>query len=648
MRRADSSGGTSAQVEPPLERGQLVLYWATSARWYFARVVTVRGGDVRLRWFDGSPVAWGPRDQVESLQAAFGNRQRRWSLRRAQLAFALFGREFERLPTPKLQQVQRVLRKAGISFEPAVWPTAGTRIRLQLERTAGRPRGKRLDPAVATLLPQWIEPFVLPHSSRDPLGLQAPAEKLVNEVLPGLTVFTFRAGYYGFLCWAIRTVNAMRGEELPGRSTRNDVLNAFERALVLCEFLHHGRDDDSCNLLGQRSKARLLDGGPRFGVPDRILKNQYSAGSFRLFATSLVSLRLADDAQELGADGQLPLRLTLLGTRLANAFAQCLDESRFISFALGPHTRAEDVLCGWGKTLCFSCIARRERFRNPLLDGLLLGNSQDAEKRYRTVKLLFDEGFLDGEAGDATQASDGIGEDDAGLLDEGDVQGRWLDSLDIVLHFYGCSWEADKRALQALAVFELLSLGLTAIFRAAVCWVNASTPVEICGLAESISKAGKHAAVWKLPMQDARPATARQLAHALFDCANGGGDLRGTEAAAIGGALLVRVLSDRLFGQVRDDIARSAGEALELVDWLRSQRHRSLAHALPELLQRMAERHKLVSERKNRQTWLLCEDGGKLARDDLHELGLALHALRFPQLGSLAHDLGLCEEHLHG
>jgi hypothetical protein len=84
---------------------------------------------------------------------------------------------------------------------------------------------------------------------------------LVNEVLPGLTVFTFRAGYYGFLTWAIRSVNALSRDEVPRRTSRREVLHASERALALCEFVHHGLDDDSCRLIGQRSKLRVLPGG---------------------------------------------------------------------------------------------------------------------------------------------------------------------------------------------------------------------------------------------------------------------------------------------------------------------------------------------------------------------------------------------------
>jgi len=56
-------------------------------------------------------------------------------------------------------------------------------------------------------LPKWLVTDVLLPSSRDPLGLQADAERLANRLLPGLTVFTNRIGYFFFLSWALRELN---------------------------------------------------------------------------------------------------------------------------------------------------------------------------------------------------------------------------------------------------------------------------------------------------------------------------------------------------------------------------------------------------------------------------------------------------------
>lgn len=624
-------------MDEALRSGQLVRYRETMTRWYFAKVRRVRADEVELSFFDGSGSATVERAQVESMDEFLGQRERTLSRTRSQLTACFYGGEFARLREHRCREMKRALRKGGISFAPEEWPSAGTRIRLWLDASIVERDGA--DPELARLLPQWLEPFVLPAGSRDPLGLQAPAERLVNEVLPGLTVFTFRAGYYGFLTWAIREVNALPRDAVPRRTPRREVLNACERALALCEFVYHGVDDDSCRLIGQRSKLRVLASseGDRYSVPGSILRNQNSAGSLALFSTSLVSLGLVEEADELAADGLLPFRLTALGDELANAFDRRVGSS-FMPFALGKRKETRDTLRGWGRELCFSSVARQSRFREPVLHGLLRGNNRDAEKRYRTVAHLFAEGLYGADVTDVG-ALESLNEDDAVLVEEG-VQGAGLSNFDVVLHFYGCSPHEDLRPLQALAVFELLALGLSAIFRAAVVSITGAGKADFAGLTHSIASAGGLATLWTTPMAEAKPKTVRKLASELLE----GDDP--VEAASVGGALLLRVIRDPLLPAVWDSLLQMAGEPAELVDrCLRNRMDRSLADVLPELMLAMAERHELVSQRKNRQRWLFVEDSA-LVRDDPQAMGLGLHALRFPQLGSLARDVGLREEDL--
>jgi hypothetical protein len=619
--------------------GQLVRYHETKSRWYFAVVRRFGRPGVELQFFDGTR-ATVPVADVEPFEIFLDRRDRAWSRTRAQLSEHFYGREIQRLRPARFREMRRALTRAGISIDPQEWPTADTRIRLWRDASFVQSDGG--DPELVALLPQWIEPFVLPSGSRDPLGLQAPAERLVNEVLPGLTVFTFRAGYYGFLCWAIRSTNGLASSALPRRMPRREVVNALERALVLCEFIYHGQEDDSCRLLGQRSKLRVLSGnkGDRYAVPESILKNQNSAGSFALFATSLVSVGLVEEADELAANGFLPFRLTQLGGALASAFDRHVDE-RFMAFALGERTEARDTLRSWGRELCFSRIAHQTRYRELLLRGLLLGNSRDAEKRYNTVHHLYAATLLQNQH-DVTELAN-LTEDDAATL-EGDLEGAGVSSLDVVFHFYSRPPREDLGRLQALATFELLSIGLGGLFRAVVATTEQSGKADLAGVTRTISGAGGLAEIWRTPMSQAKPPTARRLVTDLKLAERR--DTDPIEAAHIAGALLVRVLRDPLLASTLDVLTQSAHEPMELVQrCLRQRMELSLKQALPELLIAMAERHEVVSERKGRQRWLFV-DGAGFARDDPRPMGLGLHALRFPQFGSLARDLRLGEEDL--
>ena len=314
--------------------------------------------------------------------------------------------------------------------------------------------------------------------------------------------------------------------------------------------------------------------------------------------------------------------------------------SSFIPFVMGKRMQTRDKLHEWGRKLCFSSIARQARYREPLLLGLLLGNSRAAEKRYITVARLFAQGLFN--AGNAdVDVQNTVNEEEAAMLED-DVEGFGVSNLAVVLHFYECPPRDDLCHLQSLSVFELLSLGLSAVFRAAVESVKEAGKADIKGLTKSIGSRGTHATLWGTPMKDSSPKIARELVAELLDTEDTIG------AASVGGMLLLRIIRDPLLPSVWDTLmVPEVREPVELVDrYLRQRMEGSLVSALPELLLAMVERHELVSKRKNRQRWMCVEDGS-LIRDDPQAMGLGLHSLRFPQLGSLARDIDLREEDLH-
>jgi len=401
--------------------------------------------------------------------------------------------------------------------------------------------------------------------------LQASAERLANELLPGLTVFTSRVGYYGFLAWAIQRINEL---PCPNHQTRQERLLRLERALVLCEFVYHGHGDDSCPLLGQRSKTQVLQGadGDRYRVPQRILKNQASTGAYRLYFTSLQSMGIVEEAPELAAEGLLPLTLTDLGERLARAFDQRVD-SRFADFALDDGPLDRDIIRSWGKDACFSRLGTLERYRDPFLEGFLLGNGTEAEKRYRTVQRLFRCGLLTGDYEEkAAEAAftDAMSEEEARAA-EAILDLPGLRNDEVLLHFYEEIPRANNRDFQVGAVFELLSLGLSALFQCLVGELQQSGRVRTAALGARIAEEGKLTAFWTAPMQAITGGIpkARKLVQRLLEAKDH------IHRAAQGGALLLRVLGDRPLAAVEDQLV--GNPALLLVDAiLRSRPERSL------------------------------------------------------------------------
>jgi hypothetical protein len=262
--------GNPLVISHQLTSGDLVRYDATTSRWHLGIVRQVDNGSVELEFF------WRarkhvPSDQVVLFADYLAARQRVFSLKRKDLYRAFFNEPLYRLRPDRLQTMKEALRKHGLTFQPSEWPAPDTRVKIWPDNSVVL--NNRLDKEIKfeALLPRWLEALKLPPSSRDPLGFQANAERLANELLPGLTVFTRRIGYYGFLALVIQMVNE---QPCPSGQTRLDRLQRLERALVFCEFVYHGAADKSCPLFGQRSKTQVLQSADdnRFRVPKRILK----------------------------------------------------------------------------------------------------------------------------------------------------------------------------------------------------------------------------------------------------------------------------------------------------------------------------------------------------------------------------------------
>src|SRR5262245_27449942 len=166
----------------PLTPGDLVRYQATTARWHFGIVREVNGevAEVEFFWSERQSVSLA---QLIRFQDYLDTRTKVLSLKRTALCEAFFGDPLHRLREERVRKIQGTLRQFGLSFRPERWPTPTTRVQIWLDDSVVFPDGRSKEDKFEALLPRWLEPLKLPPSSRDPLGLQAHAERLANELL---------------------------------------------------------------------------------------------------------------------------------------------------------------------------------------------------------------------------------------------------------------------------------------------------------------------------------------------------------------------------------------------------------------------------------------------------------------------------------
>lgn len=621
-----------------LQPGTLVRYDETTTRWFVAVTQRVSKDQVQLKFLSGDRETV-PAQNVTPFLAYLESRDRVLSLTRDDLCYVFYGRVLERLRQSRIQKLKNFLRSKGLRFSPDDWGP-GTRIQLRPDTSIVAAATSDGDRDYEPLLPSWLEPRRLPAGSRDPLGFQNYAEKLADEFLPGLTVFTTRIGYYGFIAWAVRELNnapSLKGPE------RRALFHRLERALVLCEFVNH-EDDKDCRLLGQRSKSEVLQSAEnhRFHVPARILKNQESAGALRLYSTSMEKNGFAQIIPEKAAENLLPFALSDLGARLSREFEKRVPKG-FWEFALGNKAKDRDTIRDWGERLCFFELGGLKSYREAFLDGFLLGGGSEAEARYRTVKLLYsrklllDSGVVQRAKG--VPREEVVSEEEAAALDD-TPEDFGLANADVLLRFYEERTSSEVATLQKAAVFELLSLAHTAIFAHLIAALDSAGRVSVKDLLGAVLSSRATRRFWQLSMEEAgrTATTARKLVDQLFAAESA------ASRAAIGGVLLARVRRDTGQGTVALELAETPVmtllEALPL--------GKPMAEAYDGLLQAMVERHEQVSLGKNRQRWCYY-DSGAVLKDDLRPVGIGWHAMRFPQLHRLCRDLRLQKKDLvHG
>ena len=144
------------------------------------------------------------------------------------------------------------------------------------------------------LVPSWVEPDPLKGRAVDALGLQATADQIAEELLPGLSVLTNRARYFSLLAWARHACGRLHDEHQ---------IHRLEVALAVREaMLHTGSTDgenfERCRFVGSRNLAR-----EHLTAPPRDPRRAYRLPVWRAYRAAMQSLGLLEGDHALTAEG---------------------------------------------------------------------------------------------------------------------------------------------------------------------------------------------------------------------------------------------------------------------------------------------------------------------------------------------------------
>lgn len=487
-----------------------------------------------------------------------------------------------------------------------------------------------LEESIDAVLPSWLVRLDTSPTSRDPLGLAAQAGRHAEAILPGLTVFTSRARYLSFLCWAIEV--SKNGAE----RARLDRVHRLERLLVLSEALLHEDDPSACTYIGRLRGARFVrehQSERLWELPTRVLKNQVTNGAFALYRTALGSFGLVD---ELDGD-DFGFELTERGAKLAKRYDMGLD-ANIVNWALAePDQRKQrHRLLENARKMCLS--GGIDAFeRRHILEGLV-GTEGESIIRRQTVRVLFHHGLLKSKprmVDIAADDADAIVEDNGRPAEEAaeaETHGNW----GLLKQVLALGPRAELRDIFQASAFEMVALGLNRLFASCVESVLGPGRLALGAWAERIAERVGGEYGTRSAVEWCGEATIAQIADELLQRG-----LAWEVMAAQSMKLLIVTMRDAAIREALVD-ARVAlvGQVFELAGDTTSSSAAALARQIAVL---SIEHHRCVSAAKGKGEWLRL-DHDDMVRGDPRPLMPILHALRFAQLEQLARDVSLSPE----
>jgi len=121
-------------------------------------VRSVEEDTVTLEYLGGYREEVG-RAKVGSFDAFLRGRENVLSRTREDLCYVLYGRQFDRLPQSRLEEMQAFLRANGLRYSPEAWPP-GTRIRIGLDASFVARNKSEIDGDLEAYCPAGSSPTV--------------------------------------------------------------------------------------------------------------------------------------------------------------------------------------------------------------------------------------------------------------------------------------------------------------------------------------------------------------------------------------------------------------------------------------------------------------------------------------------------------
>jgi len=224
--------------------------------------------------------------------------------------------------------------------------------------------------------PQWTARAEENEGVQDPLGMNRVMDRLLRDLLPGITTISPRPRYFAHHLWALRDVPEREDPESRAQLIRG--LYQRERIFLLAGVRHSGTDTSKShtNLVGARTANRLLnDNTKSVSLNFSFLSNR--SGSYgQNYVGPLQTMGLVDTP-----DDALFEQVTERAEPIADAYAQVAEETNLAELAASDEISVTE-LDAIASDLCPCAVSAADAPDREALRELYLG--QNSPEAYAT------------------------------------------------------------------------------------------------------------------------------------------------------------------------------------------------------------------------------------------------------------------------
>lgn len=217
--------------------------------------------------------------------------------------------------------------------------------------------------------PVWNKPVKEFDRALDPLGMNRVTDRLLGDLLLGITSLTPRARYYAFYVWAVDQIRRKKlAKTFPQfRSVFYDLERLFMMSCVAHYELEPLKNHGDINGTAKGSRVWYESSST---VPLNFTYFGHKLGGYgQYYEGSINNLGLIEQFDEDEYE-----RPTELGEKIAKSFDRVAQKSKILSY-LGKSKISKNLIQNSGKEICLCKLREQENNEKELLQDLFFGFS---------------------------------------------------------------------------------------------------------------------------------------------------------------------------------------------------------------------------------------------------------------------------------